>query len=340
VNVDPATYEATIAYLTQPNHSGGIEAPFDVPHLLVALLHDAEWLPAPEMFDTLPFHLNDRQRHWLHQVATLAASRDDASIIGTLDEASYHAQKAQRFGAHNPERMDVPFWIFMVQRRWNAYQARRQFDRAYRERMEAFSARRAREEAGEVLEPEPAVCFFYGPPVWCFDRFGMALARLPDGRVLWIAGEHEDYYDPDFCIYNDVIVIDTNLRVTIYGYPRDVFPPTDFHTATLVGEDIYLIGNLGYSDDHRPGETQVFMLDSGTLAITSVATSGTLPGWISRHRATYDPASHAIIVRGGQVVTGRGRAARLRENQATYRLDLATHTWSRQRGGRTRSPPR
>jgi hypothetical protein len=27
----------------------------------------------------------------------------------------------------------------------------------------------------------------------------------------------------------------------VYGYPESVFPPTDFHTATLVGEFIYVI---------------------------------------------------------------------------------------------------
>jgi len=26
--------------------------------------------------------------------------------------------------------------------------------------------------------------------------------QLPDGRLVSVGGEHEDYYDPDFCIYN------------------------------------------------------------------------------------------------------------------------------------------
>jgi hypothetical protein len=336
MNVDPASYEAAFAFLTQPNYNGGMEGYFDAPRLLVALLYDVDALPAPKLFDDLAFHLSDRQRHWLQQVAALAARRDDAAIVGAIDEASYHAQKARRFGAHNPEPMDMPFWTFMVQRRWSAYQARMQFDRAYREHMEAFAARRAREEAGEVLEPEPAVCLDYGPAVWCFERFGMALVRLPAGHALFIAGEHEDFYDPDFCIYNDVIVIERDLRVTIVGYPRDVFPPTDFHTATLVGErEVYLIGNLGYPEDRRPGETPVYRLDTETMAITPVTTSGTMPGWISRHRATYDPEGHAIVVRGGQIWTGRRGAAGLRENQFTYRLDLETLTWSRRRGVRS-----
>jgi hypothetical protein len=51
-----------------------------------------------------------------------------------------------------------------------------------------------------------------------------SLTLLPDGRAIQIGGEHEDYYDPDFCIYNDVFVhepdrsidrsIDTDLRLS------------------------------------------------------------------------------------------------------------------------------
>lgn len=48
---------------------------------------------------------------------------------------------------------------------------------------------------------------FRNGPTWCFDRFGRSTAWLPDGRVVLIAGEHKDSYDPDFCIYNDVVVI-------------------------------------------------------------------------------------------------------------------------------------
>ncbi|KAK4148918.1 hypothetical protein C8A00DRAFT_19337 [Chaetomidium leptoderma] len=47
-----------------------------------------------------------------------------------------------------------------------------------------------------------------GPePVFCFCRFGRTETKLPDGRIVYIAGEHEDYYDPDFNIYNDVVVV-------------------------------------------------------------------------------------------------------------------------------------
>ena len=44
-------------------------------------------------------------------------------------------------------------------------------------------------------------------PFWSWQRFGRTSTALPDGRVIHIAGEHEDFYDPDFCIYNDVMVV-------------------------------------------------------------------------------------------------------------------------------------
>ncbi len=43
-------------------------------------------------------------------------------------------------------------------------------------------------------------------PVWCFERYGQSITCLPDGRFVQIGGEHEDSYDRDFCIYNDVFV--------------------------------------------------------------------------------------------------------------------------------------
>jgi len=35
-------------------------------------------------------------------------------------------------------------------------------------------------------------------PIWTFDRMGASRSELPDGRILYIGGEYQDYYDPDF----------------------------------------------------------------------------------------------------------------------------------------------
>src|SRR5262252_8161373 len=37
-------------------------------------------------------------------------------------------------------------------------------------------------------------------PFWSWQRYGRTSTPLPDGRIIHIAGEHEDAYDPDFCI--------------------------------------------------------------------------------------------------------------------------------------------
>ncbi|MEO8096619.1 MAG: hypothetical protein ABI811_02885, partial [Acidobacteriota bacterium] len=57
-------------------------------------------------------------------------------------------------------------------------------------------------------------------PVWCAQRFGQSLTLLPDGRAVQIAGEHEDSYARDFCIYNDVFVHEPDGTIQIYGNPE------------------------------------------------------------------------------------------------------------------------
>ncbi len=171
--------------------------------------------------------------------------------------ADYEAAKKPRFGKCNPEKMDVPFWKSMIRSGGNAYFARKHFnDDGIRD-----------------------------GPVWCFERFGKSINLLPDGRIIEIAGEHEDHYDPDFNIYNDVVVHHGDGNFDIYAYPKDIFPPTDFHSATVVGLCIYIIGNMGYPEDRRAGATPVFKLDTNTLAIDAVTTTGTSPGWISMRKA-------------------------------------------------------
>ena len=161
----------------------------------------------------------------------------------------YKQNKHFEFGTTNPTLMQKPFWKYMV----------------CHPHLSAYSARK---ENNDDFGEDSNAC----RPVWCFTRFGATQTYLPDGRLIRIGGEHEDCYDPDFQIYNDVVVIrnpsmvkahymysspvpsnfpltreqnhsssDPEIlgtsnpdHVTIYGYPEHVFPPTDFHTATYV----------------------------------------------------------------------------------------------------------
>ena len=217
-----------------------------------------------------------------------------------VSPAEYRAGRARRFGRSNPEVMNVPYWDEMIRAGVNAYQPRKKFN-----------------DTDRLSEP-----------VWCFDRFGMSFTELPDGRFVQIGGEHEDYYDPDFCIYNDVVVHEQSGEFEIMGYPEDVFPPTDFHSATVVNGDIYIIGRLGYHGTREFGTTPVYRLNCRTWSIKRVETGGDNPGWIFKHKASFD-GSTGIVVSSGticQVVDGEEQHI---ENADRFRLDLSNMIWSR-----------
>jgi len=167
----------------------------------------------------------------------------------------------------------------------------------------------------------------WGDPVWCFERFGRSLTPLPDGRVVAIAGEHEDFYDPDFFIYNDVVVFDGDGGFELFCYPHSEFPPTDFHSATFVPSEgaIYIIGNVGYQGTRQAGVTPVLRLSLETMTVSAVATAGEPPGWLSDHIARYDPARNAIGVGGGKVWGGSNFAPQ----QGTAWLLLDERRWVR-----------
>lgn len=162
-------------------------------------------------------------------------------------------------------------------------------------------------------------------PGWCFSRFGQSETRLSYGTVIYIGGEHEDYYDPDFYIYNDVIVVRPNGSIEIYGYPTDVFPPTDFHTATLIGDEIIVIGGLRYPEDRATDDTSIYRLKLSDFSIRQMDMSGDAPAWLYDHKAELDADTQTIRVSGGQVT--HGPTNRLVENLTTWEVDLASNCW-------------
>lgn len=209
--------------------------------------------------------------------------------------------RSPRMGESNPQRLNNPVWEWLIRSRLNAFLAS--------ERMDGPDAM----EAG---------------PGWCFDRFGQSSTELPDGRVVFIGGEHEDSYDPDFYIYNDVVVQHPDGAIDIFGYPRDVFSPTDFHSATLVGNRLIIIGRLGYLEERHPGSTPVFVLDLDTWTISSVLTHGTPPGWIQGHTARLSDDGASILIQHGKLDRGDADCS-LVENIDDWRLRLADWRWER-----------
>jgi len=123
-------------------------------------------------------------------------------------------------------------------------------------------------------------------------------------------------YDPQFFIFNDVVVYHPQSRsYELYRYPTDVFPPTDFHTATLLGDSIWIIGSLGYKQD-RGDVTPVYRLEIDTLAINKVEIDGDNPGWIYEHGAE---------VKGENVIE-------ITDKAGVWELDVSHRTW-RKMGG-------
>ncbi|HET6324087.1 MAG TPA: ankyrin repeat domain-containing protein [Planctomycetaceae bacterium] len=220
------------------------------------------------------------------------------SIVAS--EAEYRAGRRRRFGRMSPEVMSVPFWEAMIRAGVGAYAARRQFG-----------------DEKHLHEP-----------VWCFNRYGTSFTELPDGRFVEIGGEHEDWYDADFCIYNDVVIHDGAGGIQILGYPQDVLPPTDFHTATLVDKAIYIIGGLGYQGSRKFGTTPIFQLDCRTWKIKAVESRGDNPGWIHKHMAWFD-GSQGIVISEGTISQKVDGEEQLTENKERFVLQLAEMSWSR-----------
>ncbi|TCI01085.1 hypothetical protein EZV61_19300 [Corallincola luteus] len=208
--------------------------------------------------------------------------------------------RSPRFGNSNPQKIESPVWEWLVRSKLCGYLSTQKMD-----------------------GPSP----FDEGPTWSFDRFGQTKTQLPDGRTVYIGGEHEDHYDPDFYIYNDVIVEHPNGEFDFYCYPKTDFPPSDFHTATLIGSKIVLIGSLGYPQERVEASTQLYLLDLNDFKISPINSSGKSPGWIHRHEAILDTSQTSITVTKGFIEIGLDSP--LRENIDDWKLDIENWTWQR-----------
>ncbi|KAJ3131319.1 hypothetical protein HDU90_008591 [Geranomyces variabilis] len=170
---------------------------------------------------------------------------------------------------NNPTDVTNPYYIAMIKGGWCGYSVSKHF-------------------MGDCFVNDVG-------PVWCFCRYGrsrtvldrpvssFAGTVLEAGTKIFIAGQHEDGSDPDFYIYNDVTVVFPNGDIKIYQYPHEVFPPTDGHSATLIGNHVWLIGSVGYRGA-RGKKAQVCVLDLTTMKMSGKVTTGEDPGWIADHK--------------------------------------------------------
>lgn len=213
--------------------------------------------------------------------------QQDSTAPGYLDAASRCAGNA------NPEERTLPYYLEMLRTGESSFAAR------------------------QHLPGLPHAA-------WTADRFGQSTTRLPDERWVQIGGEHEDSYDRDFVIFSDVVLLGPNGGARIFFYPASIFPPTDFHTATLIDDAIWIVGGLGYQSNREDGVTPVFRLDLDDFNISRIETSGEAPGWISRHTAELDGSF--IRVTGGKLSSGD----QYRDLRGAYSLDVQNRKWTRQ----------
>ena len=230
----------------------------------------------------------------------------DRTLI-TCSFSDFETDRKPRYGSRNGEDITSPFYLSMIESGESAYGADNhfKFDRSC---------------SGSEWQH-----------IWNVDRFGQSTTLLPDGRYVQIGGEHEDYYDPDFFIYNDVVVhtppsaLGKPWQRQVFAYPREVFPPTDNHSATLVGDDIIVIGNLGYFNERKEGHTPVYALHWPSMQIRKIACHGQAPGWIQKHQAKLVRPG-VIAVKEGSIYHAPNQYA---SNDNTWELDFQSLCWTR-----------
>lgn len=274
-----------------------------------SIVEDAQgWPMAGELLRLLlesgadPSHLDSDGRRSL-----VGLGEPQSDMVDSLTLEDYTKGAYSHEGSSNPTKLNGPYKDAMVISGVTAYYPRTWF--------------KDRPNYGEG-------CKVNGKDsAWCNSRFGQSTTLLGDGRVVFIAGEHEDSYDPNFCIYNDVIVFEPNGTFTIYGYPYSLFHPTDFHSATLVANDIFIIGSLGYQGS-RSAAPPVYRLDTFTFRIEQVECSGELPPRIYEHRAVLTETG-AIRISGGKQLSFEGKKEVVSPNLSVYEFDVQSSHWSK-----------
>ena len=219
------------------------------------------------------------------------------------DRDTFLQWRSPCFGISNPDNLTNPFWSYAIREGGSGWGFKEDFDGP-----DSF-------EAG---------------PCFSFQRYGQAEVHLADGRRVLIGGTHEDFYDPDFCIYNDVVVRDGD-NITVYGYPEAVFPPTDYATATLVGDEIWIIGSLGYKDKRDDRPTQIRVLNTQTWTMRTAECQGPNPGAIWGHQAELSADGGQLLVSGGQRhcrLVDMDPQSLINPSIHLHLLNMASQTWT------------
>jgi hypothetical protein len=219
-----------------------------------------------------------------------------------------------RHGTKNPERVGEAFYYNTILNHASPTELRRTFNLNSLSQTDSYNRYLNAHTSKDIYEiPETRL--------WHYHRFGTSATILPDGGVVFIGGEHEDYYDDDFCIFNDVLHIDKAGKMQLYFYSETNFAPTDFHTATFFENHVIIIGNMGYQKGRIEEKTPVYVLNLANFVIEEMETYGQNPKWLSSHSAIV--VDEKIIVWGGQFFADN----KLVDNDNFYTLDPKSGEW-------------
>jgi hypothetical protein len=280
--------------------------------------------------------------------------------------------RSRRYGRSNPEKFNNAFWDARVQGSWDNVSERVDHTKrlysaeapdvdfrnrgAFHAALEFVQQRfeKFMEEGLNIRDGDERI---RSDSIWGHTRILQPMASLPDGRIVRIGAEHGGFFDPDFQAYNNVIVfrreagsakgISVN-NFEIYGYPKEVFPLTDGHTATLLPSQegiLILGGNMSTAEAETDascvdsGNTPIYLLDLGTWEILRVETTGQGPGIIWGHKAVLQgsvlyvtaQASDASMAKAQRrvMVSGEMNTVQVLKDEA-WSLNLETLVWRRQ----------
>lgn len=226
--------------------------------------------------------------------------QEEPEIVGPkgISKKVYREWREPRFGEWNGQPLTNPVWQWLIE---------------------------------EKPEPSAADTLFrlrdtdsLGP-AWTFNRVGASETALPNGQILWAGGRHGEPGDPNYYVYNDLVVKKPEGEFSVLGYPEAIFPPIHSHSATLVSNYILLIGGLGGPESEPSETTRIQAIRIEKFGLHPWSGVGPGPGAIYGHTAKLSDNKLWIEVSGGFIQSPDGSST---PNSKRWRLDLDTLYWT------------
>lgn len=130
-------------------------------------------------------------KHTMHSTPPLSQklSKADQGLFYKHRSAQHVSRVTQ-----NPTRIQNPFWKYIIENGEDPFEIKKMYglERHY---------------------SEPAIFTFA-------NRFGRTITKLPDNRVVFIGGEHEDYYDVSSHVHEKICKSSAHIFLKNINYNR------------------------------------------------------------------------------------------------------------------------